>query len=173
MGIIKNIYRSWQSPKDVDSDMRVYATMDGRFSVGDVLAYFAEEHPHIDVNTVELNWGTAAWVDKPTPEEVADRELRQRRTQARHDAWERQTWEKLQVKYINGITGSYAPWSEAQVASLNAFQRDGSFHSFTCPCEHSDDASVKLIATEAGWLCEAPGCLYTQDWAHPFMVEWA
>jgi hypothetical protein len=171
MGVIKDVNRYWQT-KDPESGMRVYAAMEGRITLGEFLTYMAENHPHIDPNSVNLNWGTATWEDRPTEEEVAERERQRRWSQSRHDAWERRTWEKLKAKYINGITPSHAPWSEAQVASLNAFQKDGNLHPFTCPREHSDDVSAKLIATEAGWLCEAPGCLYTQDWAHPFMVEW-
>jgi hypothetical protein len=63
---------------------------------------------------------------------------------------------------------SIAPWTLAEVESLNAFQAAGVTHPFTCPhdrwCEHD-----VLVATEAGWICG--GCDYTQDWAHVFMAD--
>jgi hypothetical protein len=58
-----------------------------------------------------------------------------------------------------------APWSEDQVASLNAFQTSG-FHPFTCgPSSHP------LVATPEGWICAFDA--YTQDWAHTFMLDWS
>ena len=60
-----------------------------------------------------------------------------------------------------------APWTPSQVDALNAFQRAGLFHPFTCGGEH-DDGGVVLTATENGWVCQL--CDYTQDWAHAFML---
>jgi hypothetical protein len=77
-----------------------------------------------------------------------------------------------------------APFTKAQVESLNAYQRSGVFHEFTCPRDHvcgnlTPDGdkcgmphSVALQATESGWVCP-DGDGYTQDWAHGFMADWS
>lgn len=59
-----------------------------------------------------------------------------------------------------------APWTPEEVVSLNGYQESGVFHPFTCG---NDACRRDLIATEKGWICE--GCLYTQDWAHLFMLN--
>lgn len=76
-----------------------------------------------------------------------------------------------------------APWSQEVADALNAFQRAGRFHPFTCGSGNRGDAlhaaAVKnyglsdagqLHATINGWICPG-GCEYTQDWAFTFMVE--
>jgi hypothetical protein len=60
----------------------------------------------------------------------------------------------------------HPPWSAEQIAALNAFQHDGRFHPFTCG---NDSRHPVLVATPAGWICEA--CDYRQAWAHDFMSE--
>lgn len=60
------------------------------------------------------------------------------------------------------------PWTDEQVASLNAFQQHGMWHPFTCPNDSSD-----LIATKNGWKCSKRRCTYTQQWAHDFMLNWS
>ncbi len=60
-----------------------------------------------------------------------------------------------------------APFNDAQVEALNAWQRWGSMRPFTCPT-HPD---APLRAETAGWRCAEDGCRYTQDWAHDFMVK--
>ena len=73
-----------------------------------------------------------------------------------------------------------APWTDKQVDALNAYQRAGDFHPFTCGGNRSDAAHKdyaaknggdrgQLIATPNGWVC--PVCDYTQGWAHAFMAE--
>ncbi len=73
-----------------------------------------------------------------------------------------------------------APWTEEEVANLNAFQESGRFHPFTCGGARCDDAHKayadehggdygQLVATADGWKC--PVCDYRQDWAHPFMAK--
>lgn len=71
---------------------------------------------------------------------------------------------------------SKAPWTEEQVACLNAYQAHGRYHPFTCPNrseeghqERHGDLGV-LVATTDGWVC--PDCDYTQDWAHDSMVTY-
>lgn len=60
-----------------------------------------------------------------------------------------------------------APWSDDQVASLNAFQRAPNWHEFTCP-----RCRTALVATLAhtGWRCPIDD--YTQNWALEFMTNW-
>jgi ribosomal protein S27AE len=60
-----------------------------------------------------------------------------------------------------------APFTEDQVASLNAYQKSEFVHPFTCVCgDH-----IPLVATKDGWICNK--CAYTQKWAHDFMADWA
>jgi len=61
----------------------------------------------------------------------------------------------------------FAPWSEDQVKSLNAFQRSKNVHPYTCG---GDNCREVLFATKAGWVCRK--CEYTQDWALDFMANW-
>lgn len=66
-----------------------------------------------------------------------------------------------------------APWTPEQVDALNAFQRRGGMHPFTCGGEHTP-ASPALVAYTDGWRCPQPygeSCDYRQDWAHAFMAE--
>lgn len=65
------------------------------------------------------------------------------------------------------MTKVTAPWDAATVDALNAFQRLGHFHPFTCPNPH--DGNRDLLATESGWICEL--CGYTQSWAIQMAVD--
>jgi hypothetical protein len=77
-----------------------------------------------------------------------------------------------------------APFTASQVESLNAYQRSGVFHEFTCQRHHAcgkpafgggecvAPVAVPLLATEAGWVCPH-GDGYTQLWAHGFMADWS
>jgi hypothetical protein len=64
-----------------------------------------------------------------------------------------------------------SPWTDEQVAHLNAFQQAGRFHPFTCGLrdQHRDNPGI-LVAARDGWSCPANGCDYRQNWAHPFMA---
>jgi hypothetical protein len=68
-----------------------------------------------------------------------------------------------------------APFTLAQVKSLNAYQQSGYIHPFTCgsgrrkDAAHFDGEGV-LLATADGWVCLF--CDYTQDWAHAWMADW-
>lgn len=70
-----------------------------------------------------------------------------------------------------------APWTPEEVDALNAYQREGRFHPYTCGSNYRTDdfhktAAVhfglndlgQLHATINGWICPG-GCRYTQDWA--------
>lgn len=65
------------------------------------------------------------------------------------------------------------PWTDEQVAALNAFQVRAPFHPFTCG--YRDDHYVAnegiLVATTIGWECPYPACEYTQEWADEFMTN--
>lgn len=60
-----------------------------------------------------------------------------------------------------------APWTDQQVDALNAYQRLGRFHPYTCGNDHLG-SNRNLVATVGGWIC--PHCDYRQNWAHPFML---
>ena len=60
-------------------------------------------------------------------------------------------------------------FTEDQVESINAYQRCGVWHPFTC----GNHCGATLIATTEGFICPTEGCGYTQDWAHGFMADWS
>ena len=60
-----------------------------------------------------------------------------------------------------------APWTDEQVANLNAFQ-NGGWHPFTG--ENSAGEIVDLIATKQGWVAD-PGGEVVQLWANSFMAD--
>ena len=62
-----------------------------------------------------------------------------------------------------------APFSPKQVQCLNAFQRSGVFHPFTCGNPHGGERV--LIARVPGWQCPARDCDYRQGWAYDFMAD--
>lgn len=57
------------------------------------------------------------------------------------------------------VAAIVTPWNSAAVAALNAYQRSGRFHGYTCP-EHTTRI---LVAHNDGWRC--PDCHYRQNWA--------
>jgi len=63
----------------------------------------------------------------------------------------------------------HAPWSPEVAVNLNAFQRRGHFHPFTCGLD-SDHGSL-IARVGGGWVCPNDECDYTQDWAHSFMAD--
>jgi hypothetical protein len=71
----------------------------------------------------------------------------------------------------------YAPFTPDQVASLNAYQRSGTFHEFTCGSDNCHavvvyDSKAILHASPKGWKCPFTNCDYTQDWAYDWMADW-
>lgn len=72
-----------------------------------------------------------------------------------------------------GEVPAKAVFTPDEVKSLNAFQRAGVRHPFTCvrgrDRNHLDGEGV-LLATERGWVCLY--CDYTQDWAYSSMRNW-
>lgn len=74
----------------------------------------------------------------------------------------------------------YPPWTQEQVDALNAYQRSGQYHPFTCGRDRGNAAHRayadergedlgQLVATVNGWKC--PVCDYRQEWAHDFMAN--
>jgi hypothetical protein len=63
-----------------------------------------------------------------------------------------------------------APFTDEQVENLNAWQKMGWIHEYTCgnKDKHPKDTG-SLIATKKGWVC--PYCNYTQAWAHDFAAD--
>lgn len=62
-----------------------------------------------------------------------------------------------------------APWTDAEVESLNEYQRCRLGHPFTGGRKANGDETV-LIATRDGWV-EALGGLIVQTWAHARMAD--
>lgn len=63
-----------------------------------------------------------------------------------------------------------APWTEQQIAALNAYQRSGRMHPFTCGNEQHK-LHQTLIAERDGWYCPDDACDYRQDWAAAWMAD--
>jgi hypothetical protein len=58
-------------------------------------------------------------------------------------------------------------WTPEQVGNLNAYQRAGIMHPFTCGNRHPGER--ELVATIYGWICTC--CDWQQGWAHDFMLD--
>lgn len=67
----------------------------------------------------------------------------------------------------------YAPFTDDQVESLNAYQKSEVFHPFTglnvLAPEGEDDI---LVATPSGWISNLDPS-YTQNWAWVWMGDWS
>jgi hypothetical protein len=61
-----------------------------------------------------------------------------------------------------------SPFTDDQVASLNACQAARVFHPFTCG---TDTCRGVLRAARGGWHC--PNCDYRQEWALSWMADWS
>jgi hypothetical protein len=68
------------------------------------------------------------------------------------------------------VSHSEAPWTDAEVTSLNGFQHCGYAHPFTAGHRQPNGDEVVLIATNAGWI-EHEGGPIVQAWAHKFMTD--
>ena len=95
---IEDLRRHWQTAAD-DSDMRCYLSMKNRVTLREFMDYLTEDHPHIDPWSVQLNFGTATWTDRPTEEELAAREQWRAKQADRQEAWERQAYDRLKAKF--------------------------------------------------------------------------
>jgi len=61
-----------------------------------------------------------------------------------------------------------SPFSDEQVASINAYQAAGAFHPFTCG---TDSCRGILVAANDGLRC--PRCGFRQHWAWGWMADWS
>lgn len=65
-----------------------------------------------------------------------------------------------------------APWTEDQVASLNAYQEESESSPFVCM-----NGGHILVAAEDGWFCEICkgfcNINVTQNWCHDWMADWS
>ena len=64
---------------------------------------------------------------------------------------------------------SVPPWTEDQVASLNAYQQSRVMHPFT-GTRKADGSETILIATPEGWIAAPEGPI-VQTWAHSWMAD--
>lgn len=62
-----------------------------------------------------------------------------------------------------------APFTLDQACSLNAYQRAGMFHPYTCGADSTHPPLVAVV--DAGWVCET--CGYTQNYALTWMADWS
>lgn len=92
------VRRSWLTSKNVD-ECRNYLGMHGRISVASLLSHMATIAPHVTPDQMLLNFATVTWTDASTPEERDERIARKEAAQARTDAWERETYERLHAKF--------------------------------------------------------------------------
>jgi len=100
---IRESRRCWKDKNY--ATMTCYMGMEGRVPLGELIAHLAEHHPHIDPLAVELNYATAKWDDLPTTSDRIKLEASQRRQAERQEEWERETYERLKVKYANDQPG--------------------------------------------------------------------
>lgn len=90
--------RSWKSSAD-DSPMHCYLGMHHRITMPELVAYFAEHYPHVDPNTLQMNFITVVWDEPATEEERTRRTEHHAAHDARHAKWERDTYERLKEKF--------------------------------------------------------------------------
>lgn len=90
--------RSWKAEDD-HSGMRCYLGMEGRITIEDIFAHFAEHYPHVDPMKLELNFATATWDEPASPEDIEHRRKQRADYALRQEKWERETLERLTEKY--------------------------------------------------------------------------
>jgi hypothetical protein len=68
-----------------------------------------------------------------------------------------------------------APFTDQQVARMNAYQEMGIYHPYTCPRRDPETHKVyygdlgTLFATRMGWICR--DCPYVQETVHDYILE--
>jgi hypothetical protein len=97
MGEPREIRWSWASK---ENDLRTgYMAVDGRMSIAELIEHMREVAPGVALGDIQINWATCVWSRDATPEEVAQRREAERRWEARHEAWERETYARLLKKF--------------------------------------------------------------------------
>ena len=93
----RDIRWSWQSD---DNDIRTaYMAVDGRMSIAELIEHMKNVAPGVDIADIHVNWATVVWSRPATKEELTIRRQAQARWEARHEAWERETYARLKAKY--------------------------------------------------------------------------
>lgn len=93
------IQRLWVS-KDDDTMRSCYLRVDGRVSLGDLCTYLDSViHESVDPTSLMLNFSTIRWEEPATDQERAERAEQIRRSDARREAWERETYLRLKEKF--------------------------------------------------------------------------
>jgi hypothetical protein len=87
--------RSWET--SAHDRIRNYQSMTGRVPIPELIAAF--EEAGVDWHEVELNYATATWTELPNAEDIADDAERRAQSDARKEAWERETFVRLTAKY--------------------------------------------------------------------------
>lgn len=65
-----------------------------------------------------------------------------------------------------------APFSLAQIFSINEFQQSGRFRPFECAYRDAHPGRTStLVAYRFGMAC--PSCTYEQEWVYPLMADWS
>lgn len=107
MGEPREIRWSWQS-KD-NNLLNGYMAVDGRVSIAELIEHMRKAAPGVALADIQINWATVVWSRAATAEELEQRQQARERSDARHEAWERETWARLAEKYgtqASGTTGS-------------------------------------------------------------------
>jgi hypothetical protein len=91
--------------------------VDGRMSITELIEHMRNIAPGVDPAEIKINWATAVWARSATSEEMAQRKQAIDRWEARHEAWERETFARLAKKYGDqGNTDNETYSSEAEEA---------------------------------------------------------
>jgi hypothetical protein len=97
-GSFRAIRRSFIT-KDNDDQRACYMAVDGRVSIPDLIAHLEAVAPGTPIEAFGLNFATVAWVDEATEDERRDRAAWRAEWAERHEQWERETYERLRLKF--------------------------------------------------------------------------
>ena len=96
-GSPREIRWTWQSSSN---DLRSgYMAVDGRMSIADLIAHMATVAPGVAPADIHINWSTVTWTRPANADELAQRRAAIADHDARHEAWERETFARLLAKY--------------------------------------------------------------------------
>jgi hypothetical protein len=90
------LFVAWVSQQ---SDVRkVYVTIDGKATIAEIVAHAQSLDPPANPDELLLS-GSYTWTRPNTAEEQAQRDKWRAEAAARHDEWERETYERLKAKF--------------------------------------------------------------------------
>ena len=99
-GAIENYRRIYGEATEVGVPINCYLTLQGHFTMAELVAHFAEHHPAVDPMQVSLGLGGGAhWKEPATPEDVESRRKASQMRDERHEAWEWETFTRLKAKF--------------------------------------------------------------------------